>query len=67
MDLAARNLSRWGYALHDILQMTSELAAQYIGLESGLEVGMPADLVVLREDFTLEEVYIGGQRVRVPA
>ncbi len=67
MDQAARNLSRWGYALHDIFQMTSGFAAQYLGLESGLEVGMPADLVVLGEDFALEEVYIGGQKVRAPA
>jgi N-acetylglucosamine-6-phosphate deacetylase len=64
MDKAAQNLSRWGYALHDILQMTSGLAAQYIGLESGLEVGMPADLVVLDEHFEVLEVYIRGQRVR---
>ncbi len=63
MDKAAQNLSRWGYALHDILHMTSSFAAQYVGLPSGLATGMPADLVVLDKDFALEEVYIGGQRV----
>ncbi|WP_299430708.1 N-acetylglucosamine-6-phosphate deacetylase [uncultured Meiothermus sp.] len=67
MDKAAQNLSRWGYALHDILQMTSSFAAQYIGLESGLEVGRPADLVVLGQHFELEEVYLGGQKVGGPA
>ncbi len=63
MDKALENLSRWGYALHHVLEMTSSFAAQHIGIQSGLEIGMPADLVVLREDFTLEEVYIRGQKV----
>jgi len=63
MDKAAQNLSRWGYAIHDILRMTSKFAAQYIGVASGLEVGMPADLVVLDEHFALEETYIGGRRI----
>lgn len=63
MDKAAQNLRRWGYALHDILQMTSSFAAQYVGIAGGLETGMPADLVVLDEHFALEEVYIGGRKV----
>jgi N-acetylglucosamine-6-phosphate deacetylase len=63
MDKAAQNLSRWGYALQDLLRMTSSFAAQYVGIPSGLATGMPADLVVLGEDFGLEEVYIGGLKV----
>lgn len=63
MDKAAQNLSLWGYGVRDILRMTSSFAAQYLGIQHGLEVDRPANLVVLDEHFALEDVYIGGQRV----
>lgn len=63
MGQAARNLHTWGYGLQDILAMTSGHAAQYLGLQHGLEPGNPADLVVLSEGLELEAVYLQGERV----
>lgn len=65
LDKAAQNLRRWGFAWSEVVWMTSSSAAQYIGIESGLEVGMPADLVVLDEQLGVLEVYIRGQKLRV--
>ncbi|MCS7068371.1 MAG: N-acetylglucosamine-6-phosphate deacetylase [Meiothermus sp.] len=67
MNQAVLNLRRWGYAPPELVQMTSGHAARYLGLELGLEVGRPADLVVLDANFRLLEVYIGGQKVSVAA
>ncbi len=66
MDRAAQNLIRWGYTLQDVLRMTSSWPAQYLGIASGLEVGRPADLVVLDENFILTEVYLAGRRIEPP-
>jgi len=63
MDRAAYNLRCWGYTVPEVMQMTSRMAAQYLELPHGLEIGRPADLVVLDEHFALEAVYIRGQRV----
>ncbi|WP_027881310.1 N-acetylglucosamine-6-phosphate deacetylase [Meiothermus rufus] len=63
MAEALKNLKGWGYPLAQIVAMTASRPAQYLGLAGGLAVGQPADLVVLRENFTLEAVYIGGKKV----
>lgn len=63
MDKAAQKLFCWGYTVQMVMQMTSRMAAQYLELPHGLEIGRPADLVVLDEHFALEAVYIRGQRV----
>mgnify|MGYP005849559695 CR=1 FL=1 len=65
MDKAAQNLHRWGYAVREVMRMTSSFAAQYLGIQHGLEVGRPADLVVLDEELRLVEVYVRGQKVEV--
>ncbi|AWR87667.1 N-acetylglucosamine-6-phosphate deacetylase [Meiothermus taiwanensis] len=67
MNQAVQNLGRWGYGLQDILHLTSSRAAQYLGMPHGLEVGRPADLVVLDEQLRLVEVYVRGQKVEVSA
>ncbi len=66
MAEALRNLKGWGYPLAQIVAMTASRPAQYLGLAGGLAVGQPADLVVLNQDFALEEVYIGGRKVGAP-
>ncbi|GEM82864.1 N-acetylglucosamine-6-phosphate deacetylase [Meiothermus hypogaeus] len=64
LDKAVQNLRGWGFAWPEVVRMTSSAAAQYIGWEAGLEVGMPADLVVLDEQLRVLEVYIRGQKLR---
>ncbi|ADD27198.1 N-acetylglucosamine-6-phosphate deacetylase [Meiothermus ruber] len=65
MDRAAYNLRCWGYTVPEVMQMTSSFAAQYLGIPHGLEIGQPADLVVLDEQARLVEVYVRGQKVEV--
>ncbi len=65
MDVAVQNLHRWGYTVCEVMQMTSSFAADYLGIQHGLAIGQPADLVVLDEQMRLVEVYLRGQKVEV--
>lgn len=60
---ALRNLLRWGFPLEEAVAMTALRPARYLGLAEGLAVGGPADMLVLGENFDLEEVYIAGRPV----
>ncbi|MCS7059079.1 MAG: N-acetylglucosamine-6-phosphate deacetylase [Meiothermus sp.] len=60
---ALRNLLRWGFSLVEAVDMTALRPARYLGLAEGLTVGGPADMLVLDENFDLEEVYIAGRPV----
>jgi len=64
LDQAVRNLVGWGLGLPEAVALTSARPRAYLGQPSGaLEVGAPADLVVLDPQLEVEQVYIAGQPV----
>lgn len=63
MDQALRNLVAWGYTLAEAVAATSARPAAYLGLEAGLEVGLPADLLVLDANLQLLQVYVQGKPI----
>lgn len=63
MDQTVRNMVEWGYSLGDAVEATSTRPAAYLGIEAGLEVGMPADMVVLDQHLQIEQVFIQGQPI----
>jgi len=65
MDQAAQNLQRWGYNVLEVMRLTSGHAANYVGIPHGLEIGRPADLVLLDEQMQLLEVYVRGEKLEV--
>jgi N-acetylglucosamine-6-phosphate deacetylase len=68
MDEAVRNLVRVvGLSLEDALGAATSAPARAAGIESTgagrLEVGMPADLVVLEDDLAVGATLVGGEAV----
>ncbi len=63
---AVQNAVKAGLALEVALKLASSHPAQYLGLTDvgKISKNARADLVVLREDLSLEAVYIGGQLVQ---
>ena len=65
LDEAVRRWSAFtGAPLAEALAAASERPARLVGLTGGLEPGAPADLVLLREDGTVERVLRRGAWVR---
>jgi len=59
---AVRNLHALGVPLEDALEAATAVPARAIGAEVGrIEVGAPADLVVLTEELTIQRVLVGGE------
>ena len=61
---AVRNAVRFGIPLKDAVYAASTAPAKAIGLNAGkIEVGLPADLVVLDKDLNLLAVFVNGRNV----
>jgi N-acetylglucosamine-6-phosphate deacetylase len=62
MHQAVKNAVHSGLALEVALKLASNHAAQYLGLTDcgKIQKNARADLIVLREDLSLEAVYVGG-------
>jgi len=60
---AVRNLHGFGIALPDAVGAATTVPARVLGLPQPrhLEVGAPADLVVLDDNFEIERVCVGGE------
>jgi N-acetylglucosamine-6-phosphate deacetylase len=59
---AVRNLHALGVPLEDTLDSATTVPARVIGAEAGrIEVGAPADVVVLSEELEVERVLVGGE------
>jgi N-acetylglucosamine-6-phosphate deacetylase len=65
MHQAVKNAVQCGLALEVALKLASSHPAQYLGLTNcgKIQKNARADLVILREDLSLEAVYVGGTRV----
>ncbi len=65
LDRALRNALELGVNLTQASRMLSLIPAQYLGLSDrgDLRQGKRADLVVLDDDFKVQEVYVAGRRV----
>ncbi|MBB2205028.1 N-acetylglucosamine-6-phosphate deacetylase [Gluconacetobacter takamatsuzukensis] len=64
LDGALRNALAAGTSLVDAAKLVSHNAARYLGLtdRGALVPGMRADFVVMGSDFTVQEVWVEGQR-----
>jgi N-acetylglucosamine-6-phosphate deacetylase len=64
-DQALRNFLRWtGWPLEDVLPGLTVNPARAVGIRAGtIEVGEPADLVLLDPELRVEQTYVGGNRV----
>jgi N-acetylglucosamine-6-phosphate deacetylase len=59
---AVRNLHALGVPLEDALDAATTVPARVISAEAGrIEVGAPADVVVLSEELEIERVLVGGE------
>jgi N-acetylglucosamine-6-phosphate deacetylase len=60
---AVRNLHALGVSLEDALSAASTVPARALGLPDvgRLDVGLPADLVVLDDGLEIESVFVGGE------
>ncbi len=59
---AVRNLHALGVPLEDALDAATSVPARVIGAEAGrIEIGAPADIVVLSEELEIERVLVGGE------
>jgi N-acetylglucosamine-6-phosphate deacetylase len=60
---AVRNLHELGVPLERALDAASAVPARVLGLvdAGGLEIGMPADVVVLDDNLEIESVFVGGE------
>jgi len=66
LDQAVRNAAVWSQlGAEAALRMASEVPARALGLAAGgvLEVGRPADLVLLDDELRVEATYVGGELV----
>lgn len=63
LDAAVRNLVDWHVPLLDALTMASLTPARAIGVPHGIEVGAPADLVLLDRDLQVAMTVVGGEPV----
>ena len=58
---AVRNLHALGVPLEDALDAATRVPAAVVGADAGrIEIGAPADLVVLSEELEIERVLVGG-------
>ncbi len=66
MIQAVQNAVQAGLALEVALKLASSHPAQYLGLTTKGKImnGFDADLMVLREDMTLESVWIAGREIK---
>ena len=51
--------------VHDIIKMTSENCAKYLGVydrKGSIEVGKDADLLIVDRDFNIEATYCMGEK-----
>jgi N-acetylglucosamine-6-phosphate deacetylase len=66
MHQAVKNAVKCGLALEVALKLASSHPAQYLGLSDcgKIQKNTRADLVVLREDLSLEATYVGGMLVK---
>jgi N-acetylglucosamine-6-phosphate deacetylase len=64
---AVRNLHALGASLEEALAAATSVPARLLGLATAgvLEVGMPADVVVLSEELEIERVLVGGEALVV--
>jgi N-acetylglucosamine-6-phosphate deacetylase len=62
LDQAVRNLVAWGVPLRDALTMAAVTPGRVLGLPA-LDVGAPADLVLLSEDLDVVATVVGGSVV----
>jgi N-acetylglucosamine-6-phosphate deacetylase len=59
---AVRNLHALGVPLEDALDAATAVPGRVVGADTGrIEVGAPADVVVLSEDLEIERVLVGGE------
>ena len=59
---AVRNLHALGVPLEAALDAATAVPARVIGADAGrIEIGAPADLVVLSEELEIERVLVGGE------
>jgi N-acetylglucosamine-6-phosphate deacetylase len=60
---AVRNLHELGVPLVSALDAASAVPARVLGLvDAGrLEIGLPADVVVLDDNLEIESVFVGGE------
>jgi N-acetylglucosamine-6-phosphate deacetylase len=59
---AVRNLHALGVPLEDALDAATSVPGRVIGVETGrIEIGAPADIVVLSEELEIERVLVGGE------
>ena len=63
MIQAVRNLHALGVSLEDALSAASAVPARALGLPyvGRLDVGLPADIVVLDDGLEIESVFVGGE------
>jgi N-acetylglucosamine-6-phosphate deacetylase len=64
---AVRNLHALGASLEEALAAATSVPARLLGLATAgtLEVGVPADIVVLTEELEIERVLVGGEALVV--
>jgi N-acetylglucosamine-6-phosphate deacetylase len=59
---AVRNLHALGVPLEDALTAATAVPARVVGADAGrIEVGAPADIVVLSEELEIQRVLVGGE------
>jgi N-acetylglucosamine-6-phosphate deacetylase len=59
---AVRNLNALGVPLEDALDAGTAVPARVVGADAGrIEIGAPADVVVLSEELEIERVLVGGK------
>jgi N-acetylglucosamine-6-phosphate deacetylase len=59
---AVRNLAALGVPLEDALNAAAAVPARVVGADAGrIEVGAPADIVVLSDELEIERVLVGGE------
>ncbi len=63
LDQMVRNLVSWGIPLADALTMASTTPADVVGHANGIEVGRPADLVLLDDDLRVTGTLVAGRQV----
>ncbi len=65
MDQALRNLVSLNLTIEEASQRLSEIPAELIGLQDRgmLKEGYFSDLIILKSDLTIEEVYIEGDKI----
>ena len=65
MDAAVRHVVSMGLSVRDAVLMASSIPARLLGRDDlgRIEVGKPADLVVLTRELRVRAVYASGERI----